>query len=70
MFTGLLSDCVPPIQTTVAVCAGYGAGGYAAASRLVWISGHSYPISDLKGRVIEFKRCYMPGLRLLSLPGE
>lgn len=48
MYAGLLSDCVPPIQTTVAVCAGYGAGGYAAASRLVWISGHSYPISDLK----------------------
>lgn len=35
---GLLSDSVPPVQTVVAVCAGYGTGGYAAAPGLVWDS--------------------------------
>jgi len=34
--SGLLPNCVPPLQTTVAVCAGYGTGGHAAASGLVW----------------------------------
>lgn len=37
---GLLSDSVPPVQTAVAVCAGYGTGGYAAAPGLVWDSVH------------------------------
>ena len=33
--SGLLPDRVPPVQTTAAVCAGYGPGGHAAASGLV-----------------------------------
>lgn len=33
--SGLLPDCVPPLQTPAAVCAGHGTGGHAAASCLV-----------------------------------
>lgn len=35
IFPGLLPDCVPSIQTTVAVCARYGSGGHAAPPGLV-----------------------------------
>lgn len=34
-FSGLLPDCVPPLQTSAAVCAGHGAGGHAAALSMV-----------------------------------
>lgn len=36
--SGLLPDSVPPLQTSAAVCAGYGTGGHAAAPGLVWFS--------------------------------
>lgn len=37
LIVGLLSDRVSPVQTFIAVCAGHGAGGHAAAFGVVCV---------------------------------